>query len=644
MKKTKLVFGAALTFTIAMAAKESAIMTVNGVDVPRSEFEYLYNKNSQQQLNPLSIDEYVEMFKLYKLKVADAKAEGLDTVADFKREMAQYKHELAAPYMTDSVFLNKLIDEAYDRSAEEVEAWHIMLFKARDTKDNIALRKRADSIAQAIHNGAKFEDMAAQYSQDRGSNFRGGLMGYITAGSYPYEFEKVAYSLPLNQISDVVETNVGYHVLRGGAHRPARGKVQAAHILKSTRNGADEATAKAQIDSIYAEAIANPAKFGELAKEFSDDKNSGRQGGMLPWFGAGEMVAEFDSVAFALKDGEISTPFRTDFGYHIIHKIASKARPARDEVKTMVIARTGTPQDGRYQEVRDAQSARLAKKHKAHLNDKTLTALRAAIAVRGMDSLFFEEWDTPVRQKMELCVIDGKKYHVSDIIDRMHKARRDDPEEASIYFEKILKSFYHGELVDAEQDLLLATIPDYSNLYREYVDGSLLYEVSKQKVWDKAASDAAGLQKYFDQHRSDYKWTEPKAKGYLVLAANDSVAALIKARAAEVSKDSLVTVLRKEFPRQISINKFLEPKGADAMIDNIMFGGPATTSKAQNFPIYFILEGRILEQPEELGDVRGLVTSDYQNEYQANWENELKKKYPVKVNEKELKKVQAKSK
>ncbi|MDE6336924.1 MAG: hypothetical protein K2L34_10195, partial [Muribaculaceae bacterium] len=143
----KFLVGAGLSvFALAMTAKDPVIMTVNGVDVPRSEFEYLYHKNSQQQLSPQPLKEYAEMFKVYKLKVADAKASGIDTTSAFRKEMAQYRRELAQPYLTDSLFLNRLVEEAAERSKEEVETSHIMLSKTRSEAENRKLKARMDSI------------------------------------------------------------------------------------------------------------------------------------------------------------------------------------------------------------------------------------------------------------------------------------------------------------------------------------------------------------------------------------------------------------------------------------------------------------------------------------------------------------------
>lgn len=626
---------------LALVAKDQVIMTVNGTDVPKSEFEYLYNKNSQQQINPQSLDEYVEMFKLYKMKVADARAEGLDTMASFRKEAEQYRHDLAAPYLADSVYLNKLVDEAYKRSLNEAEAYHIMLFKARDPQVNAALSLRADSIHQVLMNGGDFNDMVVRFSQDRGSNEKGGYMGYIVAGRYPVDFEIAAFNTPEGKISNVVESPQGFHILKGGKKRPARGSVQVAHILKLTQ-GLDEAgkaRARREIDSLYNLAVANPDNFNKLASENSEDRGSARQGGMLPFFGPGEMVPEFEQASFELKNGEISKPVETAYGYHIIKKYDSKGVASRNEMKPQTIARITSRQDPRSLDVMRNQTKKFAKKHKASLNAENIAKLRKEVAEKGLNPELLADWTTMPKASMPIASVDGKTSTLKDFASKLEGYNLPVSPITNSAFDENLDIFFNQLVVNAEEDWLLAHKPEYSNLLKEYVDGSLLYEVSVQKVWDKAAKDEDGLKKYFEKHRDNYKWTEPRAKGFLVQASSDSVASLVKARAEQLAPDTLVNTIRKEFPREVGIDRVLVVKGTNPMVDNIVFGGPAVVPSSKNLPIYFMINPRVIVAPEEANDVKGLVTTDYQNEFQANWEKELKSKYPVTVNEKVLRSV-----
>lgn len=641
MKKTFAVGLGSCAIALAFAAKDPVIMTVNGVDVPKSEFEYLYNKNSQQQVNPQTLDEYVEMFKLYKMKVADARAEGIDTMASFRREADQYRHELAAPYLADSLFLNSLVKEAYDRSKEEVEAYHIMLFKPRDPSMVDAARNRVDSIRQLLLNGADFADLATRFSQDRGSSAKGGRMGWMVANSYPYAFEVAAYNLPEGQISDVIDSGVGFHVLKGGKRRPARGKVKAAHILKLTqgKSDADKKKAKAEIDSLYQLVIANPATFNHIASTNSEDPGSARQGGVLPAFGTGEMVAEFDSVAFALADNEISEPFATSYGYHIIKKIGSEPIASMESIKPRLLARITSPQDPRFLMVRENQTKKLAKKHKGSLNEKNLQALRNDVKTLGLDSALYAKWNAAPQADMQVFAVNGKSTKLADVVENLSRIQLPASAYAVKEFDNVVDMLYNRELVNAEEDALLTEQPDYANLLREYVDGSLLYEVSVRKVWDKAAKDTEGLKAYFEANRDNYKWAEPRAKGFLVQALNDSVGNLVRERAAALPADSLISTIRKEFKGKAAIDRVLVSKGTNAMVDNIMFGGPESAPTNSKYTVYFMINPRLVNEPEEVADVKGMVTSDYQNEFQQAWENELRKKYPVTVNEKVLRKV-----
>lgn len=641
MKKPILTGVGLAAVLLAYAAKDPVIMTINGEDVTKSEFEYLYNKNSQQQINPQTLDEYVEMFKLYKMKVADAKAAGLDTTAKFRKEAEQYRHDLATPYLADSVYLNQLVDEAYARSRKEAVAKHIMFFKSPNPEHNLQMKAKADSLKQVLDNGGNFEELAGQYSQDKRSAVNGGTMGYIVSGQYPYGFEVAAFATPEGSISDVVESPQGYHILKGGPKRDARGRVKVSHILKLARQESDWARAKEQIDSLYLVVTANPEKFNEIATTNSDDRGSARQGGQLPWFGAGEMVEEFDSAAFALKKGEISKPVKSQFGYHIIMKQDERGPLPKEAVKKQTLARMSSPQDERYSLIQKHQTERFAAIHKAQVNQSGLDAVNDYVAKNGIDSLFYAKW-LGNDGNITLMTADGNKYSVADFVAKFNGVKQSNPVAAKGIIDANLDSWMNGILTGLEEETLAKSEPDYRNLLKEYVDGSLLYEVSVQKVWDKAAKDIPGLEKYFAENRMKYKWDTPHVKGIFVQAVNDSVATAIKDLARGAAEDDIVPALRRQFKNQMAAEKILVPKGSNAMVDYVAFDGPVAPSSIEKYPVMFMLNKRILTVPEEMQDVKGLVTSDYQNMFQEQWENELRNKYSVKVNKKVLKSVNKK--
>lgn len=640
--KSKIMIGSAALLSvgaIAWAAKDPVVMTVNGVDVPKSEFEYLYHKNSQQQIEAQPIEEYVGMFELYKMKVADAKAEGIDTTAAFIGEMAQYRRDLASPYVADSLYLNSLVDEAYKNSLEELDYFHIMFPKGQNARENAANRQKADSVRTALIGGADFEQLAREYSSDRTVATNGGNLGYIASGRLPYSFEHAAYALRPGEISEVVESSAGYHILKGGKRRPARGSVRAAHIMKMVRPGStpeQELAAKNAIDSLYNVVKENPESFEQVAMTNSDDQGSARMGGQVGWFTAGQMVPEFSEKAFEIEVGEISEPVRTNFGWHIIKKLDAHGVRSREEIKPELLKQFGDPRDERFKMVRANRDKNLEKKHKASKKDKSYQALKGYVAANGIDSVFYA---TFTGNPEVLYVIEGNPTTVGNFVSNsMNETLVPDTYMAGLVLEDRLETAYDTSLLEAEEEWLYANNSDYRHLLNEYRDGSLLYEVSLKKVWDKAANDTQGLENYFASHRSDYTFKEPRAKGFLVLAKSDSVADLIKARYPELAKDTALQTLRQEFRNEAVIDRLLAPEGLNRFVDKVMFDGPDPELNPK-YPVYFILDARVITEPEEMNDVKGAVTSDYQQLLEQNWTTELRKKYPVIRNEKELKKI-----
>lgn len=642
--KSKSLFGAAVLLSagaIAWAAKDPVVMTINGEDVLKSEFEYLYNKNSQQQVEAQPLEEYVGMFELYKMKVADAKAAGIDTTAAFIAEMNQYRRDLALPYVADSVYINQLVDEAYNHSTEEVDYYHIMFAKGRSAAENTKNRQLADSVRSLLLNGADFETLAKEYSTDRTASTNGGHLGYIASGRLPYGFEKSAYSLAPGTISDIVESNAGYHILKVGGRRPAKGTVRASHIMKMVRPGATpeaEAQAKAAIDSLYAIVVANPELFEQLAMSDSDDQGSARMGGQIGWFSAGMMVPEFSETAFEIPVGSISEPVRTSYGWHIIKKLDAHDIRSREEIKPELLTQFEDPRDERFNLVRENRDRNLAKKHKTKINEASHNKMKDYVLSNGIDSVFYATFDNSPEV---LFTVNGVNTTIGDLTAGFGRTMNPDTYFGSLMLDERYAQAYDDALMNAEEDWLYANNADYRNLLNEYHDGSLLYEISLQRVWDKAANDIPGLEKYFADHRSEYTFKEPRAKGYLVLAKNDSIADAVKAKYAELDPNDALKDLRDAFRQEAVIDRLLAPEGLNRFVDKILFDGPDPELNPK-FPVYFILDARVITEPEEMNDVKGQVTADYQQELEQNWTTELRSKYPVKRNEAELKKIKQK--
>ncbi len=621
----------------AKGNESPVLMTINGKPVTLSEFEYLYHKNNSQQVSTQPIDEYLQMFITYKQKVADAEAEGIDKSQAFQNEFEGYRRDLAEPYLRVQAVEDSLVNAIYDRMKEEVDVSHIMI-ASRGAEINPAEQKtRLDSIRNAIIAGADFEQLARRFSIDRSVIRNGGHMGYITATKFPYTFEDAAYTTPVGQISPVIETPFGYHIVKVHNRRPARRQVLVEHILKLTQGlpETEAAAKKAQIDSI-ATLLANGGDFEAIARQESEDPGSKREGGRLNWFGTGMMVPEFETAAFALENGKISEPVKTAYGYHLIKKLDSKGIEPLSAVAPAI--KNAISQDERGQLPRKRKVEQLYKKFKGSLNRRNLENVKSEIMANGgLDSTLQAKY---IGSDMPVASFGKNEIPLSEIISELPASIPPTPAEQAEFVEQLASRNLDNALIEAERQDLTETNLDYSNLLNEYRDGMLLFEVSDRKVWSKAKQDKEGLENYFRANRDKYRWEKPRYKGYVVFATSDSVMNAARNYLVEntIPSDSLVINLRKQFGKDVKIEKVIAAQGENDITDYLGFGEAKPEAKGK-WAWYFPFRDKVLEAPEEAADVRGAVTGDYQNLLEEQWVAELKQKYPAKINKKVLKKA-----
>lgn len=639
MKKKPFIISAlACAAILSASASKNAdpvLMTINGKDVRQSEFEYLYHKNNLQQLAPQSIDEYIEMFIVYKLKVADAEAAGLHQTDAFTKEFNGYCAELSRPYLRDSIVEKRLVEEAYARMATSRKVSHIMLPLGSTYDEKEANRMKLDSIRTAIVNGsADFGEMAVRYSSDRSARVNNGPMGYINVNSYPYPFEKTAWETPVGEISPVIEdAPFGFHIIRVEDQRPNPGKVEARHILKLTNGLSEEegAAKKAQIDSIY-NLLANGGDFDAIARAESEDPGSAANGGRLGWFGPGEMVKEFEDAAFGLKDGGISAPFKTAYGYHIVQTLAHRGIGTLAEESERIKAAIS----------RDMRSVMPETERMAQLKAELGVKIDSTGLMQARSRM---TGDSPAEQLRSLqadnsliATVGNRTISIGDVINYIPSNVLEGANDAFTVLNSGLENKINETVVEETRKNLAENNSEYRNLTNEYRDGILLFEISNRNVWERSTSDTEGLQKFFSANRAKYTWDKPHYKGYVIFATNDSIAGEAQKYLAanQVENDSLVSVMRANYGRNIKIEKVVTGKGENAIVDNVAFNGERPEAPGR-WTAWFGYAGRVIDTPEEANDVRGAVASDYQQQLESEWIKALRKKYKVKLNKKALK-------
>ena len=325
---------------IAQDKSDPVILNIAGENIPKSEFERVFKKNNTKEttFDKKAVNEYLQLYINYKLKVREALELGMDTAKSFVDELGDYRKQLAQPYLVDKDVSENLLKEAYARMKTDLRASHILIKCDQNAlpKDTIEAYNKAMKVRGELLKGADFTASAKKYSDDPSAKDNGGDLGYFSAMQMVYPFESAAYNTKNGEISAPVRTRFGYHIIKVTDSRPAQGEVKVAHIMvKVAANAKEDDSTKAvqKINEIYTKLKAGE-KFEDLARQFSDDQSSAKNGGLLPMFGTGRMVPEFEKAAFALKTaGDYSEPVRTSYGWHIIKLIEKKSLGTYEELQ-----------------------------------------------------------------------------------------------------------------------------------------------------------------------------------------------------------------------------------------------------------------------------------------------------------------------
>ena len=571
---------------MGFAQEDKVLLTINGEPVMLSEFLYIYEKNNQENsLEKKSMEEYLDLFINFKLKVTEAIAQGVDTTEAFKKELAGYRAQATPKYLQDQEAIDSLVAMSYNRKANVRRAAHIAIqcpadadsatVAAATAKIELARERVTTGVEKKVKKGRKwitvrepeaFADVAREMTEDPAGKENGGELGWIEVFRFVYPFEDAVYTTPVGEVTHIFRSPYGFHIALVEEER-AYEEVHAAHIMKMMPRG-NEATAmdaKKKIDSLY-QAVLAGADFAQVAIENSDDKGSAVRGGDLGWFGRGMMVQPFENITFGLEEGAMSEPFPTRFGWHFVKLYEKRGIQPLDSIRQQMLNQV-------------KRDVRFAEAEKSFIQ-KT----RA-------------EYNLP--------------------------AEMTDAE---------VKAYADAHLEEKYEDL--------RNLVREYHDGILLFDVSLREVWDKANKDTKGLAAYFKANKKNYTWDEPRFKGYMIYAKDEVSAKAAKQIAKSANPDSVVSYINQRINvdsvTYVRVEHGLWTKGKNAAVDKYAFKDKAAEyTPAEEFP-FVIPVGKVIKAPQEYTDVRGQVTTDYQDYLEKLWVEALREKYPVVVNKEAL--------
>lgn len=626
------------------------LFTYGSNQVSKDDFLRVYKKNSlnkKPDMSDTALRSYLELYSLFRMKVAEADKQHLDTLGSIQRELDNYRRQLAKNYLTDEEITNKMIREAYDRMKENVHVEHILI-SALPGSDTTVPYRTIDSIYNAIvSKKADFETMARTYSDDKSTKENGGDVGYITALQSVYPFENAAYNTPVGKVSKPFRTQFGYHIVKVLDRRADRGQVKVAQVLVQVYKSKGEegdAMARKRADSVLSMAKAG-TPFYQLVAKYSDDKYTLNDSGVMKPFGTGRMVPVFENAAFSLrKPGEVySQPIKTDYGYHVIELVNKYPLQPYDSMYTAL--KRKVENDSRAQTAREHFFAKIKEKNGfkeypanvAEVSDRLMAIPDTGKDGRVIRSADFRNMTKPV------FTLAGKNYLQSDFVTYMENlthGRLNGPKNAvvrdayNLYVQNVVNDFQEHKLVEEN--------PDFRHLMEEYRDGIMLFELMDRNVWSKAAKDSAGLKAFYETRRGKYMW-EPGFEGAVYKFKNKASfdTGMIMLKAGRYTDEEIAKALNNtNNPDRVSIqrgryefNRYKDATLAEMQQNHVK----VMPQDNGSYTVVVAKEVYATPTAKSLDEARGYVVAEYQDYLEKQWNERMRREYPVKVDEKVFK-------
>jgi len=637
---------AALGVFMVQAQKGSdVLMTVGKNKVTVDEFQYIYEKNNgaKADYSKASLDEYIDLYTKFKLKVEKAKEMRLDTITALQKELQGYRTQLANSFLTDKEVFNILIEEIHERQKKDIRVSHILVEVNRRgaNQKKEEAKKKLQNIKQQMKEGKSFADLAKQYSDDKNTKDKGGDLGFLTAYLPDgfYELENAMYTLKPGQVSDPIETKLGFHIIKVTDSRPARGQIQIAQIYRkldaTSRAAADES--KRIIDSIYV-ALQGGADFAAMAKKYSEDKNTKDKGGVMRPFGIGAFATEFEDIAFGLKnDGDFSKPIRSKVGYHIIKRINKPEPKTVEELK--IILKNKVKKYDRYASAQDAMINKIKETSQFRERKHVLENFTSTLD----ENFYSYKWrpSPDIKDDVLLSFGPSSDESISDFAGYVRKQTRlrsqfDKSKPVEEAVEELYQEFVKKKAYEYEQANLESKYPEFKSLMREYEEGILLFEATKINVWDKANKDTLGLYNFYEQNKSKYIFEEQATIGkYIINSTDQKLLKKIRKCAKKRSAEKTLKRFNKDGKELIEYSEIVVEPGSKELV------GLEFKKKSVSEPIIDTNNKKSLikkvvkvtpSRRKSLKEARGYVVADYQDYLEKKWITELRKEYQVSVN------------
>ena len=625
-------------FYATFFGQDNIILNIDNQTVNKTEFEQIYWKNKKEKIaTKEDLDEYIQLFINFKLKVIAAEELGLDTTKKFIDELSGYRIQLEKPYLIDTSINEDLINEAYYRTINEVNASHIMtkLGPNPSSEDTLKAYNKILEIKNKIVSGnIGFEEAAEELSEDPYARSSKGNLGYFNAFKMLYSFECAAYNTPIGKVSDIVRTKYGYHIVKPNSIRKAKGRVKTSHIMITTSSKNKNKLYEDKINSIFKDLVEKTKTFEELAIQFSEDRKSAKNGGEIGWINSGgNFYPEFEEAVFSLnKDGEYSKPFKTPNGWHIVKRLSYE--PIGDLKSMSYSLKNKIQKDARAQKTKSSFINKLKTEYelKDMLNMKELVGI---LKNKNYNYVNIESNKKLKNINNIVLTFSNVSYTNFDFIKYLaiSKLIVKDKIEANLIKQQFNK-FINQKLIAFEKTQLETKHPDFKALMKEYRDGILLFEISDQKIWTKAIKDTAGLKEFYSSNKDTWKWPN-RISGTVFTAKSKKTINKVKSLKLKksLSNDSIMSIIHTDNLFNLNYeNKIIDDfKKYNLAFKDLEKGFNGPFNHQEKWVLIYV-EDKLPQRNKELKEAEGIIVSAYQNYLENQWLSSLKKKHNISIN------------
>jgi peptidyl-prolyl cis-trans isomerase SurA len=619
------------------ATYSQTLFTYGTKQVSKDEFLKAFNKNPDTTGSKSEkIKEYLDMYINFKLKIQAARDEKLNQGDTYKSEAENFRNQLIENYINEQANINGLVQEAFKRSQKDILLAHVFV-EVKPSTDTIKAYEQIKQAYDALKGGKDFGEVALSYSTDEGIKQTKGIIGYITVFTLPYEIENMVYALQPGAYSNIYRSNIGYHIFKNVSERPAVGKRKIKQILVATPQNFtdDERKAAARLsDSVYQQLL-NGALFEKMLQLYGAPAANSDEANILE-VGVGQYNSDYENEVFALKKpGDISKPFVTAYGYNIIKLVEVKPVSAdENDVINRAHLQEMVERDHRLTAAKDALIEKWMKETKftqTVYNTQNLWSYTDSSLKKGKTIPDYKN----IAPQTTLFSFAKQKITVADWLQFNREAMQAGVSKANKDYNVIIKEFIKTACDKYYRSHIEDFYPPIAVQVKEFNEANLLFAVMDKYVWSKAAQDSVGLKNYYSQHKQQYTW-------------QPGVSALVVSSASKEAIDSLALQLKNNgtnwrsivsgYNNTVMADSSRFENGQLPLKQKIPMQKGFISQSEQNdagdaYTFVYIFDVYPQSAPRSFDDARGLVINDYQQVLEQKWITELKKKYPVKVNE-----------